>query len=120
MAHTDSTDKIRKHLEQERVDLQDEMEVFPIDNQNESTDYGLSQHPADNATDLFLREQNIPLRNSIQDRIDQINAALERLDAGTYGICARCGQPINPERLEVKPSATLCVNCQAVVEQQGT
>ena len=47
----------------------------------------------------------------------QIEAALQRLDAGTYGVCERCGQPIPPRRLEALPYATLCVACQALEER---
>ena len=46
-----------------------------------------------------------------------IEAALERIAHGRYGICARCGNPIEPGRLEVKPDATLCVSCQSEVER---
>ena len=41
----------------------------------------------------------------------QINAALERLEAGTYGICTSCGEDISPERLEVVPHTPKCRNC---------
>jgi hypothetical protein len=45
--------------------------------------------------------------------IDQITAALNRITAGTYGLCTRCGQPIAPARLEVLPSAAACIECQS-------
>lgn len=44
--------------------------------------------------------------------IQQISAALERLDAGTYGQCVRCGRQIAPARLEVVPHASACIECQ--------
>jgi DnaK suppressor protein len=44
--------------------------------------------------------------------IQQITAALDRLDAGTYGQCARCGAQIAPARLEVVPHASACIDCQ--------
>lgn len=44
--------------------------------------------------------------------IEQIDGALGRLDDGTYGICEVCEQPINPDRLEVLPFASLCIDCQ--------
>ncbi|HET6223066.1 MAG TPA: TraR/DksA C4-type zinc finger protein, partial [Dongiaceae bacterium] len=46
------------------------------------------------------------------------DAALEQADAGTYGICERCGQPIDPERLKIMPEATMCVSCKTIVEKQ--
>jgi RNA polymerase-binding transcription factor DksA len=42
---------------------------------------------------------------------------LRAIDKGKYGICERCGQPIDPARLEVRPDATLCLNCQREVER---
>ena len=44
-------------------------------------------------------------------RIDQVDAALRRIDSGNYGICERCRQPIAPARLEALPEATQCVVC---------
>ena len=47
---------------------------------------------------------------------EEIQAALARLAEGTYGVCERCGEPINPARLEVLPTARRCVPCQEEVE----
>lgn len=109
--------QIRQRLEAERMDLHAQLDAFLIDNQDQDTDYGSGHHYGDDATELFLRERNIPLRNSIQQRIEQIDAALRRLEEGSYGSCARCGQPINPERLEALPHAILCIGCQSLVER---
>jgi len=51
-------------------------------------------------------------RAVLAERADVI-AALERVETGTYGVCVRCGQPIPPARLEVRPFATMCVSCAA-------
>lgn len=116
MGHLDQAD-IRKRLEDERAALHAQLNAFPVENQTQRSAYGGGHHPADDATDLFLRERNIPLRSHTHDQIAQIDAALQRLDEGTYGVCARCGNPIASERLEAMPSATLCLNCQSLVEQ---
>lgn len=52
-------------------------------------------------------------------KLQAINQALADLGQGTYGICERCGQPIDPQRLAVLPEATLCINCQRSVERRG-
>jgi DnaK suppressor protein len=52
-----------------------------------------------------------------EQRLAQVQAALQRLDEGKYGICARCGNEINPERLKAIPYAALCVNCQERFER---
>ena len=67
--------------------------------------------------DLFEREKNLALLNTLERRLEQTVSALRAIDKGLYGICERCGQPIDPARLEVKPDATLCLKCQQEVER---
>ncbi len=71
-------------------------------------------HSADSAeqavereNDEVLEEVGLETQSSIQD----VRAALSRIDDGVYGSCASCGEAINPERLEVLPEATHCVAC---------
>ncbi len=54
------------------------------------------------------------LRISTRDELAQVATALSRVDAGTYGVCERCGTPIPEARLEVRPQATTCVACASV------
>lgn len=58
----------------------------------------------------FIREQ--------ERKLDSLDQALQRARRGTYGICERCGQPIDPARLEAVPDTTLCVTCKAIIERQ--
>lgn len=51
------------------------------------------------------------VRASTRDELSDVDAALARVAAGTYGVCARCGQPIPAARLEARPQATMCVVC---------
>jgi DnaK suppressor protein len=67
--------------------------------------------------DLVEREKVVALVSTLERKLDSVNYALRRVDEGVYGICERCGNPINPERLEAKPEATLCIECMAVVER---
>lgn len=48
--------------------------------------------------------------------LQQIIAALKRLDEGDFGLCRKCDQPINPKRLEFDPTATLCIDCASAAE----
>ena len=50
------------------------------------------------------------------DEMAQLEAALQRLDSGTYGDCADCGESISPQRLRVQPAAQRCAPCQAACE----
>jgi DnaK suppressor protein len=91
--------------------------VVPVDPFNESG--GIPSDQADDADAMSDSERNQAiLRNSVL-LLNQVLAALERLDNGTYGKCVRCGRDIAPRRLEALPYVTLCIECQAIVEQQA-
>jgi len=64
---------------------------------------------ADQATDLLEREIDWTLEENAEQLLSEIDAALERIDAGTYGLCERCGTPIDPDRLAALPWARLCL-----------
>ncbi len=70
------------------------------------------QHIADHASDMLDREVDESLEENAGLIVREIDAALERIDAGTYGTCIRCGNPIPDERLEAVPYAVLCVSCK--------
>lgn len=59
----------------------------------------------------------LALRRRLVERRAEIEEALERLDAGQYGICEECGDDIGVARLMANPTATLCVHCQAESER---
>jgi len=66
----------------------------------------------DAGTATFDRERDLSIRNNIQDLMDQIDRAVERIDGGTYGACERCGQPIEAARLKALHHAVLCLDCK--------
>jgi len=72
---------------------------------------------ADVGSRAEAREQQLTLAATIRGRRDQVEAALQRLDAGTYGRCATCREPIPAERLEVCPWVTECVACKRAHER---
>ena len=51
------------------------------------------------------------LRRARLDERAEVEEAIRRMEAGTYGVCVRCGDPIPPARLEARPMATMCVAC---------
>jgi DnaK suppressor protein len=73
---------------------------------------------ADAGSKAFEREQELALRQNAQDLLDQGDRALSRIDAGTYGVCESCGQPIGKARLQAFPRATLCVACKQREERR--
>jgi RNA polymerase-binding transcription factor DksA len=72
----------------------------------ELTDY--DQHQADIGTETFDQWGQVGIKHTVQQEIDEVDAALARLDGGTFGICESCNQPINDERLRAVPFARFC------------
>ena len=64
------------------------------------------------ATQVFEQQRDLALRDRNEQHLGQVDAALARLDEGTFGACVSCGRPIAPERLEAIPWAALCIDCQ--------
>ena len=77
----------------------------------------VDQHPADVADVVMQREVDYTIKGIVQDEVHHIQQALRRQAEGRYGICDDCGESIDPERLEVRPQATLCISCQRKVEE---
>ncbi|MHB1954322.1 MAG: TraR/DksA C4-type zinc finger protein [Sulfobacillus sp.] len=73
-------------------------------------------HPADLATDTFERELDLGIEIGLQNRLNWVARAVEKLQQGTYGICEECGQPIDPGRLQAMPEAIFCIQCQSEEE----
>jgi DnaK suppressor protein len=119
MAQNEVLARIRARLEQERASLQSDIATLQVDNQAAQDDEGAGNHIADEASEVFIRERNLALRENAQDLLTQVESAMQRLDAGSYGICARCGKPIPVERLEALPYAIYGVDCQAIIEQEA-
>ena len=69
------------------------------------------EHDPEGASIAFERSQVGALVRQVRANLDEIRAALARVDAGTYGICERCGQPLSDDRLQARPAARLCVRC---------
>src|SRR3954464_12370626 len=64
------------------------------------------------ASQVFEQQRDLALRDHSRQHLEAIDAALARLDAGTYGACARCHGAIPAGRLEALPWAALCIDCQ--------
>ena len=73
---------------------------------------------ADTSSKLFEREQELALNNNMRELLEQTEHALDRIDAGTYGVCESCGKPIGKARLQAFPRATLCVACKQRQERR--
>jgi RNA polymerase-binding transcription factor DksA len=70
------------------------------------------QHPADTGTETFEREKDLSILDSLEAELGELEAALQRVDEGTYGIDEVTGEPIAPERLEAVPTARTNVDTE--------
>jgi DnaK suppressor protein len=69
------------------------------------------EHDPEGATIAFERQQLAAMLDSTRRRLADVDAALARRAAGTYGVCASCGRPIAAGRLEARPAARTCIDC---------
>jgi DnaK suppressor protein len=117
--------KIRARLEAERErllgvrrDLRGDPETTAdLASVGELADY--DQHPADVGTEVFEHEKNVSILERVEAQLREVEAAFERLEKGTYGICEACGRPIEPARLEERPFARFCLEDQQRVERES-
>jgi len=111
------TNPFREALVEERTrvqaaiqNLHDENPGTLSEDAGEETAY--DNHLADTATETYDRELDYTLEENSEHVLADIDAALKRIEEGTYGICTNCGKPIAVERLEALPWATLCIDCK--------
>ncbi len=114
------TQDARQSLEQMLRELDSSSAILEAEGAGTGTEIShVDQHPGDVAGEFTDADhQNALLENSADQRA-QVEQALARLDAGTYGICVDCGQPIPDARLEVRPEAARCVTDQEKYEASG-
>ena len=113
-----------KRLEEERTRLQGIREGIQREQDDAISDAGnelssFDQHPGDSGTETFEMEKNVSLLEQVDDELLEVEAAVQRLERGTYGTCQVCGRAIGDERLEAMPATRFCVEDQAKAEREG-
>ena len=110
-------DPARRRLEAERAEtlrrlahLTDDYGAIVAASRDTNAD---DEHDPEGATIAFERSQVGALVRQARLHLEEVDAAVRRLDAGTYGVCERCGEPIGEARLEARPVARLCIGCAA-------
>lgn len=104
-------EKERRRTEEEIARLRSYLEIELERNAGDGED------ASDTAADIYEREKTLALIRTLEDKLASIEHALHTTAAGRYGICERCGQQIEPGRLEIMPHTTLCVRCQTEAER---
>jgi RNA polymerase-binding protein DksA len=111
---TIDTEHFRLRLLEERKRVVDAIENIHQENPGSIADETeeltfQDNHLGDVATATFDREMASTLEDNSTHLLGEIDAALSRIEAGTFGTCERCGKEIGAERLEALPWATLCI-----------
>jgi DnaK suppressor protein len=108
---------LRKRLEEEREELLVQAASLEADAADESWKEPRSDDDAETGTATFERERTMSLARNARQTIIQIERALDRIEAGNYGLCINCGQAIDVERLEALPQAVDCLDCRRKAER---
>jgi RNA polymerase-binding protein DksA len=112
------TERFRTILVEERQRVLDAINYLheetpgSLEEETEEIVGSVDNHLAETASATLDREIDYTLEENSEHVLAEIEAALERIEAGTYGTCRTCGQPISEERLEAIPYATQCIDCK--------
>ena len=105
---------LRARLENEQKRLNEELEQFkasvrPTEERREGSPFGKREEEATEAAEL---ENRMALEKRTLAQLAEVEHALSKFEDETYGLCEKCGQLIDPARLEALPQATLCISCK--------
>lgn len=118
------TDRFRRALLDERRRLVDAIEYLHSENpgtleEESGEEAGIDNHLGDLATITLDREIDYTLEETDERVLAAVDAALRRIEEGTYGTCSSCGKRISEERLEARPWAELCIDCARRASRPG-
>lgn len=104
-----------ERLKKEKAELLEKLEQLrtlgqPSAERKEGSPFGKREEGADEASEL---EKRLALEERLGESLNEVEHALQKYEAGTYGLCDSCGQPIEKGRLEAIPQASLCLSCKA-------
>jgi DnaK suppressor protein len=94
--------------------------VFRLETELHNMEAGRDIEHTDHAQEEAVNDEMIALDERSRQQVQEIQAALARIDDGTYGDCARCGEPIHPKRLETLPTTCYCTRCQEQLETRSS
>jgi RNA polymerase-binding protein DksA len=108
---TETLEQYRERLRTMQQQLTER--VFRLETELYNMEAGRDIEHMDHAQEEAVNDEMIALDERSRQQVQEIQAALERIDDGTYGDCARCGEPIHPKRLETLPTTRYCPGIDA-------
>ncbi|MFC5751161.1 TraR/DksA family transcriptional regulator [Actinomadura rugatobispora] len=109
---------VRAALEEQIAGLEAEITASTTQIAEGDNADGAGDDQADTGAKTYEREHELALTYNSRDLLAQSERAVQRIDAGTYGICESCGKPVGKARLQAFPRATLCVSCKQREERR--
>ena len=112
----------RVNVKETRIRLQKEKAetLANMERLRDGMTYDLETSPEEGDPDVWEREKTASLLLGLEAKLKEIERALRMTERGDYGLCERCGQPIDPARLKVMPTTTLCLKCRQEVERSAS
>ena len=104
---------MRGALAAQREELASELEVLTAVVRDPTATIGFGKRVGEGTNEAITRIERVGQAEALTAKLAEVNRAIVKLDEGTYGICDRCGSPIQGARLEARPWSVLCVTCSA-------
>ena len=109
-------EQLRTKLERDRAQLLERLELLKADSDSagetrEGSPFGKRE---EEATEAFELEKRMAMERNLRDSLAEVTRALAKFESGDYGKCEMCGKDIEPDRLEARPQASLCMRCKAL------
>ncbi|MDD3006853.1 MAG: TraR/DksA C4-type zinc finger protein [Candidatus Pacebacteria bacterium] len=110
-------DDFKNKLVERRQSVEGQLQTFAKKNSDIKNDYEtvfeqVGDSEEENADEVATYEEKLAIEHEMEDDLQDIDEALERIKNGTYGICTNCGQNIDAERLRAIPEAKFCIKCE--------
>ena len=102
---------VREELEREREALRHQISEL---GHGESGGLEYDSNFADTSQVTAERGEAANLASSLHESLGEVEHAIEKLEAGTYGVCENCGKPISDARLEAMPTSRFCIDCASL------
>lgn len=111
-------EQLEKRLKEQKIKAETELASFAQKDERMKGDYdtrfpdfGTPQSPDEAAMEVSTYASTLPVEYALELRLVDINRALDKIEKGEYGLCEKCGRPIDQKRLEAMPEARTCVDC---------
>ncbi|PJE76846.1 hypothetical protein COV05_02370 [Candidatus Uhrbacteria bacterium CG10_big_fil_rev_8_21_14_0_10_48_16] len=121
---SDFVQKMKTHLEAEKIRLETELSRFAHRNANSSeTDFesdfpNLGEKEDENASEVAQFSDNLSLEDELEKALRDVESALQLIEKGIYGTCKYCHQVIDERRLIARPTSSSCIQCKKTLTQE--